>query len=80
MEVTSLGKKGQVSIPKAVFDGLKLTPETVLLVETTQDGAIVLRPATPDPVGLSSEDRVRELLEAEALSDEEHRRLAEALE
>lgn len=80
MEMTRLGKKGQVSIPKAVLDGLGLTPETVLLVETTQDGAIVLRPAGLYPVELYSEDRVRELLEDDALSEEERRRLAEALE
>ena len=45
MEMTRLGKKGQVSIPKAVIDRLGLEPETVLLVETTSDGSIMLRPA-----------------------------------
>ena len=62
MNMTRLGKKGQVSIPKAVLDRLGIAPETVLLVESTDDGAILLRPAAVYPVELYSDSRVREFL------------------
>lgn len=78
--MTRLGKKGQVSIPKAVLDRLGLAPETVLLVETTDDGSIMLRPAGVYPVELYSEARVREFAESDRMTEEEARRLHTALD
>ena len=72
--MTRLGKKGQVSIPKAVLDRLGLGPETVLLVEPTEDGAILLRPAAVYPVEHYSDARVREFLEEDRLTDDERKR------
>ena len=66
--MTRLGKKGQVSIPKAVLDRLGLEPETVLLVEPTADGAILLRPAAVYPVEVYSDARVREFLDEDRMT------------
>ena len=79
METTRLGKKGQVSIPKAVIDRLGLDPDTLLLVESTADGTITLRPAAVYPLELYGDDEVRELLEEDRLSKEEAARLEKAL-
>jgi len=68
MNTTRLGKKGQVSIPKTVLDRLGLEPETVLLVESTADGAILLRPAAIYPVELYSDSRVREFLDEDRMT------------
>jgi len=80
MDTTRLGKKGQVSIPKPILDRLGLEPETVLLVEASDDGSITLRPAGVYPLELYSDARVRELLNEDRLDDDEARRLAEALD
>jgi len=80
MDMTRLGKKGQVSIPKAILDRLGIEPETVLLVDTTDDGAIRLRPAGVYPVDLYSDARVAEFLEEDRLTDDERRRLRETTE
>ena len=79
METTRLGKKGQISIPRAVIDRLGLEPDTLLLVEASSDGAITLRPAAVYPLELYGDDEVRELLEEDRLTDEEANRLRKAL-
>jgi AbrB family looped-hinge helix DNA binding protein len=75
MNMTRLGKKGQVSIPKAVIDQLGLEPDTVLLVETTEDGAIRLRPAGVYPIERYSDERVAEFMEEDRLTAAERKRL-----
>ncbi|HSL18885.1 MAG TPA: AbrB/MazE/SpoVT family DNA-binding domain-containing protein [Methylomirabilota bacterium] len=80
MNMTRIGKKGQVSIPKAVLDRLGIEPETVLLVEAADDGSIVLRPAGVYPVELYSDARVREFLEEDRLTDKEVAKLRSILE
>jgi len=75
MNMTRIGKKGQVSIPKAVLDKLGIEPETVMLVESTDDGSIVLRPAGVYPVELYSDARVSEFLEEDRLTDKDVARL-----
>jgi AbrB family looped-hinge helix DNA binding protein len=75
MNMTRLGKKGQVSIPKAVLDRLGLEPETVLLVEPTADGAILLRPAAVYPVEVYSDARVREFLDEDRMTAGERTRV-----
>lgn len=75
MDMTRIGKKGQVSIPKAVLDKLGIEPETVMLVESTDDGSIVLRPAGVYPVELYSDARVSEFLEEDRLTDKDVARL-----
>jgi AbrB family looped-hinge helix DNA binding protein len=80
MEMTRLGKKGQVSIPKVVLERLGLEPETVLLVETTADGSIMLRPAGVYPMELYSDARVSEFLEEDRMTPAEAERLKDVLE
>jgi AbrB family looped-hinge helix DNA binding protein len=80
MNMTRIGKKGQVSIPKAVLDRLGIEPETVLLVEAGDDGSIVLRPAGVYPVELYSDARVRAFLEEDRLTDKEVAKLRSILE
>lgn len=60
MELVKLGQKGQVTIPKAILRSLGVSSETQLLVETTADGAILLRPAVVYPVEIYSDERVAE--------------------
>lgn len=75
MDFVKLGTKGQLSIPRKVMNELGLRGEAVLLIETTEDGAILLRPAGVYPLELYSDARVEEFLEANALTPEEEKRL-----
>ena len=80
METVKLGKKGQISIPKALLDRLGLEAESLLLVEATDDGAILLRPAGVYPIEIYSDERVGEFLAEDAMSAEEAKRVREAVE
>ncbi len=64
-----LGKRGQVSIPKSVLNRLGLAGEVPMLVETTADGAILLRPAAVYPIEIYSEERIAEFDEADRMDD-----------
>jgi AbrB family looped-hinge helix DNA binding protein len=60
MKTVRLGKKGQVSIPKPILRRLGLVEDALLVVETTPDGGILLRPAGVYPLELYSDKRLRE--------------------
>ena len=75
MEVIKLGKKSQVSIPKAILKRLGLEGETMLLVETTADGGILLRPAVVYPIEMYTEERIEEFISDDRLTDEETKQL-----
>lgn len=60
MEIIKLGKKGQVSLPSAILRKLGLEGAATLLIDTTDDGAVILRPAAVYPIELYSEARVAE--------------------
>jgi AbrB family looped-hinge helix DNA binding protein len=75
MDLVRLGRKGQVSLPKAVLKRLGLEGDSVLLVETSPDGSIVLRPAGVYPIEIYSDARIREFLEEDRLTATEVRRL-----
>jgi AbrB family looped-hinge helix DNA binding protein len=60
MEIAKLGKKGQVTIPRQVLKRLGLDGEVPLTVETTPDGAILLRQAVLVPVEIYSDQRIKE--------------------
>ncbi len=66
MELVKLGKSGQVSIPRAFLRRLGIEPDSMLLVETTPDGGILLKPAGIYPVEIYSDDRVAEFLGEDA--------------
>lgn len=71
--MAKLDKRGRVSIPKAVLKRVGIDGEALLLVETTDDGAIVLRQAAVYPVEIYSDARVKEFLEEDRLAFDETR-------
>lgn len=77
MNVIKLGKKGQVSIPKAILDQLGVQDEQMLLVDITADGAILLRPAGIYPIEVYSDERISEFLSEDAIGDDLARRVEE---
>jgi len=79
MDMVKLGKKGQVSIPRSVLKKVGITDETPLLVETTEDGAIILRQAVVYPIEIYSDERIAEFLEADKLPAAEAQALKKAL-
>lgn len=79
MNVVKLGKKGQVSIPKSILQGLGVQEEQLLILETTDDGAILLRPAAAFPIELYSDERIEEFLAEESMAPELADRVAARL-
>jgi AbrB family looped-hinge helix DNA binding protein len=79
MDVVKLGRKGQVSLPAAVLRKLGLEGKATLLVEATEDGALILRPAAVYPVELYSEARINEFEAADRLSAADAKRVRKAL-
>lgn len=71
VQTVRLGKKGQVSIPRAVLRRLGLTGDALLMVETTADGAILLRPAGVYPLEVYSDQRVREFQKEDRMAARE---------
>jgi AbrB family looped-hinge helix DNA binding protein len=78
MDTVTLGSKGQVSIPKPALRRLGLEGGELLLVETTADGAIVLRPAGVYPVEIYSEERLAEFEVADQMTPETAKRVQKA--
>lgn len=74
-----MGKRGQVSIPKAVLDQLGIEVETILLVEATDDGSILLRPAGVYPIEIYSDARVAEFMEENRIDDDLRQRIKKKL-
>jgi AbrB family looped-hinge helix DNA binding protein len=79
MDTVTLGSKGQVSIPKIALQRLGLEGGELLLVETTPDGAIVLRPAAVYPIEIYSDERVSELLAEDEMPAKVAARVRKAL-
>jgi AbrB family looped-hinge helix DNA binding protein len=79
MDIVKLGKKGQVSIPKAILRELALQDESMLLVEPTPDGGILLRPAGIYPIERYSDTRLQEFSQEDALTPEEAKRAKKKL-
>lgn len=67
METVTLGSKGQISIPRPALQRLGLAGGELLIVETTADGAIVLRPAAVYPIEIYGDERVSEFLAEDEL-------------
>jgi AbrB family looped-hinge helix DNA binding protein len=72
MGLVKLSKEGQVSIPKEVLERLGLEDDVYLTLETTDDGAIILRSA----IEIYSDERIAEFLKEDEMPPE----LAEKLE
>lgn len=76
MDMVTLGRKGQVSIPKSVLRRLGIEGQVPMIVETTSDGAIVLRPAGVYPIEIYGEERLREFEKADRMDARTKARVA----
>ena len=79
MDVVRLGKKGQLSLPAAVLRKMGIQGAGTLLVEATDDGAVILRPAAVYPVEVYTEARMKEFEEANRHAGTEAARVRKAL-
>lgn len=70
MELVKLGKRGQLSIPQSVLRRLGLSGDAVLLLDVSDDGAIVLRQAAVFPVEIYSDSRIDEFERQNAVPDD----------
>ena len=79
MDTVKLGKKGQLSLPAAVLRKLGLQGTTTLLVEATDDGAVILRPAAVYPIELYTDARIKEFEEENRLTKSQQARVRKVL-
>ena len=79
MDFVKLGKKGQLSLPAAVLRKLGVSGATTLLVEATEDGAVVLRPAGVYPIELYTDERIQEFDKANRLTAREQAQVRKVL-
>ena len=79
MELAKLGKKGQLSVPRSILRQVGISGDTPVLVEATEDGAILIRPAAVYPIETYGEGRLREFLAADRLDPERSERLRRTL-
>jgi bifunctional DNA-binding transcriptional regulator/antitoxin component of YhaV-PrlF toxin-antitoxin module len=70
MQRVKLGKKGQVSLPKAILQQAGISGEKPLLADATDDGAIVMRQAGVYPIEIYSDDRIAAFLEEDRMTPE----------
>ena len=78
MDLVKLGKKGQVTIPKAILKQAESPRMRPLLIATTPDGSIVLRQAGVCPIEIYTDERIAQLARLEKYRDppDGHRRRA----
>jgi AbrB family looped-hinge helix DNA binding protein len=79
MQLVKLGKKGQVSLPKAILQRAGISGETPLLVDATDDGAIVLRQAGVYPIEIYNDERIASFLEEDKMMPDQTSLLNRAL-
>jgi AbrB family looped-hinge helix DNA binding protein len=79
MDIVKLGKKGQLSLPAGVLRKLGLQGTATLIVEATEDGAVLLRPAGVYPIELYTDARIKEFEEANRITESEKARVRKAL-
>ena len=79
MDAIRLGKKGQLSLPAAVLRKMGIQGAATLLIETTDDGAVILRPAAVYPVEVYTEARLKEFETANRHTASEAARVRKAL-
>jgi bifunctional DNA-binding transcriptional regulator/antitoxin component of YhaV-PrlF toxin-antitoxin module len=79
MQLIKLGKKGQVSLPKALLQRAGITGETPLMVDATEDGAIILRQVGVYPIEIYSDERIASFLEEDKIMPDQASLLDRAL-
>ena len=67
MDLVRLGKKGQVTIPKAILKQAGIAEDAPLLIAADPDGSIVLRQAAVYPIELYTDDRITEFEQENAV-------------
>jgi bifunctional DNA-binding transcriptional regulator/antitoxin component of YhaV-PrlF toxin-antitoxin module len=60
MNLVKLGKKGQVTIPRAVLREVGIDDDVPLSVEAAKDGSIVLRRVGVYPLETYTDERIKE--------------------
>ena len=71
MDIVKCGKKGQITIPRVVLKRLGIEENTPMLLDVTDDGAIILRQAAVLPIEIYSDARIAEFDREGAVSDTE---------
>ena len=79
MQLIKLGKKGQLSLPKAILQQVGISGETPLLVDATDDGAIVLRQVGVYPIEIYSDERIASFMEEDRMTPDQASLLDRAL-
>ena len=79
MDMIKLGKKGQLSLPAAVLRKMGIQGAATLLIEATDDGAVVLRPAAVYPVEMYTEALMKEFQDANRATASEAARVRKAI-
>ena len=79
MELVTLDKQGQVSLPASILQQLGLSDETVLTAEVTEDGGVLLRPSKYYEIEIYTDERLAEFAEEDRLTEDEARRIDEVL-
>jgi AbrB family looped-hinge helix DNA binding protein len=75
MDLVKLGKKGQVSIPTSILKKLGLEGGQHLIVEASEDGAILLRPASIYPIEIYTDERMAEFEKEGRMTEAERERV-----
>ena len=79
MDTVKLGKKGQLSLPASVLRKLGLQGAATLIVEATDDGAVILRPAAVYPIELYTDARIKEFEKGNRLTRSQQARVRKVL-
>jgi len=79
MQLVKLGKKGQISLPKALLQRTGISGEMPLLLEATDDGAIILRQAGVYPIEIYSDERIAAFMEEDKMTPKQTAMLNKAL-
>ena len=79
MQLIKLGKKWQLSLPKAILQQVGISGETPLMVDATDDGAIVLRQVGVYPIEIYSDERIASFVEEDRMTPDQASLLDRAL-
>ena len=79
MKLVKIGEKGQISLPRGILQRLGITGEVPLMVETTEDGAILLRQVGVYPIEIYSPEWIESFLVEDQMTAENAALLAKTL-
>lgn len=71
MQLVKLGKKGQLSLPKAILQQAGISGEMPLLVDAKDDGTIILRQAGVYPIEIYSDERIAAFMEEDRMTSKQ---------